>query len=135
MSVYTLVILTGHRYFSIVHPVKAKQCLNVRLIQQALTVAFFFSMIFGMFAGMLPIVHEFSNTSTKKKMCTLEEDKRLMFLLADFTLGYVIPIVVIIFCYTSISLSLSQRSPFNLWGQYFTFVAVFLLHLFLSFLE
>ena len=30
-------------------------------------------------------------------------------------------------------LSLSQRSPFNLWGQYFTFVAVFLLHLFIIF--
>ena len=29
--------------------------------------------------------------------------------------------------------SLSQRSPFNLWGQYFTFVAVFLLHLFIIF--
>ena len=30
-------------------------------------------------------------------------------------------------------LSLSQRSPLNLWGQYFTFVAVFLLHLFIIF--
>ena len=30
---------------------------------------------------------------------------------------------------------LSQRSPFNLWGQYFTFVAVFLLHYFYHFLE
>ena len=33
----------------------------------------------------------------------------------------------------SLSLSLSQRSPFNLWGQYFTFVAVFLLHPFIIF--
>ena len=32
-----------------------------------------------------------------------------------------------------ITLSLSQRSPFNLWGQYFTSVAVFLLHLFYHF--
>ena len=33
----------------------------------------------------------------------------------------------------SLPLSLSQRSPFNLWGQYFTFVAVFPLRFFLSF--